>query len=132
MASPRKGGVSTRGETLAKELDLERYGFVFDRQPDAFLFMKNLKLRCKLFGSKSYIYLDQRHYPMPRRTSCRVELCFNDKKHWRFRFVPLFYVCLNRFFSQIWPILVCVRRCGRVGVKALLLDIFVCLFNRLL
>ncbi|WP_419642506.1 hypothetical protein, partial [Thiolapillus sp.] len=34
--SPRKGGVSTRGETLAKELNLERSDFVFDRQPDAF------------------------------------------------------------------------------------------------
>ena len=29
-------GVSTRGETLAKELNLERSDFVFDRQPDAF------------------------------------------------------------------------------------------------
>ena len=34
--NPRKGGVSTRGETLAKELNLERSDFVFDRQPDAF------------------------------------------------------------------------------------------------
>ena len=33
---PRKGGVSTRGETLAKELNPERSDFVFDRQPDAF------------------------------------------------------------------------------------------------
>ena len=36
MGSPRKGVVSTRGETLAKELNLERSDFVFDRQPDAF------------------------------------------------------------------------------------------------
>ena len=36
MGSPRKGGVSTRGETLAKELNLERSDFVLDRQPDAF------------------------------------------------------------------------------------------------
>ena len=36
--SPRKrgGGVSTTGETPAKELNLERSDFVFDRQPDAF------------------------------------------------------------------------------------------------
>ena len=34
--APEKGGVSTRGETLAKELNLERSDFVFDRQPDAF------------------------------------------------------------------------------------------------
>ena len=30
---PKKGGVSTRGETLAKELNLERSDYVFDRQP---------------------------------------------------------------------------------------------------
>ena len=37
MGSPRKGGVSTRGETLERELlNLERSDFVFDRQPDAF------------------------------------------------------------------------------------------------
>ena len=30
--SPRKGGVSTREEALAKELNLERSHFVFDRQ----------------------------------------------------------------------------------------------------
>ena len=29
--APEKGGVSTRGETLAKELNLERSDFVFDR-----------------------------------------------------------------------------------------------------
>ncbi|WP_419635793.1 hypothetical protein, partial [Thiolapillus sp.] len=34
--APENGGVSTRGETLAKELNLERSDFVFDRQPDAF------------------------------------------------------------------------------------------------
>ena len=34
--SPRKGGVSTKGETLAKEFNLERSDYVFDRQPDAF------------------------------------------------------------------------------------------------
>ena len=34
--APEKGGVSTRGETLAKELNLERSDFVLDRQPDAF------------------------------------------------------------------------------------------------
>ena len=33
---PEKEGVSTRGKTLAKELNLERSDFVFDRQPDAF------------------------------------------------------------------------------------------------
>ena len=31
----RKGGESTKGETLAKELNLERSDFVFDRQPNA-------------------------------------------------------------------------------------------------
>ena len=34
--APEKGGVSTRGETLAKELNLESSDFVFDRQTDAF------------------------------------------------------------------------------------------------
>ena len=34
--SPRKGGVLTRGETLAKELNLERSDFVFGRHPSAF------------------------------------------------------------------------------------------------
>ena len=34
--SPRKGGISTRGETPAKEVNLESSDFVFDRQQDAF------------------------------------------------------------------------------------------------
>ena len=34
--NPRKGGVSTRGNTLAKEMNLKRSDFVSDRQPDAF------------------------------------------------------------------------------------------------
>ena len=34
--TPEKGGVSTRGEALAKELNPERSEFVFDHQPNAF------------------------------------------------------------------------------------------------
>ena len=34
--APENGGVSTRGETLAKELNLEKSDFVLDDQPDAF------------------------------------------------------------------------------------------------
>ena len=36
MENPRKGDVSTRGETLAKELNLERSDLVTDRQPETF------------------------------------------------------------------------------------------------
>ena len=36
MGSPQKGDISTRGETLAKELNLEMSNFVFDCQPGAF------------------------------------------------------------------------------------------------
>ena len=36
MGSPWKGAVSTRGETIATELNPESSDFVFDHQPDAF------------------------------------------------------------------------------------------------